>query len=123
MKTKLFFIISFILLANECSSIVIEESKNPYENTTNSCFYASGRYLTGTELTRIPISGTSTEDFLSTCCYMCRALGECVGWYYFTIISVCVFYKSVSSIPAYGNFYYAGSNAPSKFWTCNEVHL
>lgn len=112
--------ILFIIVRNQCSSIVISDDVAPYENTTNSCFYASGRYITGTELTRITISGTSTEDFLATCCYMCRALPDCVAWYYFTLLSVCMFFSSVNSLPAYGSFYYAGATIPTKFWACNE---
>jgi hypothetical protein len=120
MQITLFCLICFILIVNEYSCVVIIESDPPYDTTQNNCFYATGRYLTGNELTRITISGTSNDDFLATCCYMCRALSECVGWYYFSILSVCVFFKSVNTIPAYGSFYYAGSNTQSKFWTCKE---
>ena len=49
---------------------LITNVRTQYANTTNECFYAEGKFISGTLITNIPISGNMLENLLATCCTM-----------------------------------------------------
>ena len=110
MKINLFLCLLFLITHN---------GQAQFANTTNLCFYASGKAIGGDLITQIFISGTSIAEQLATCCYMCRALPECIAWRLVTTNLYCQFFKTVTSIVASVN-YYSGKNTAAPFWNCNE---
>ena len=98
---------------------MIKSEQNIFLNTTNSCFYATGKAIGGDLITQIFISGSSIDEQLATCCYMCRALPECVAWRLVTTNLYCQFFKTVTSIVTSIN-YFSGKNMALPFWNCNE---
>jgi hypothetical protein len=67
MKNIKFYILILLISIIKCE-------QNQFSNTTNSCFYATGKAIGGDLITQIFISGSSVPEQLATCCYMCRAL-------------------------------------------------
>ena len=108
-----------LLLCLSCLIFSINKIEAQYANTTNECFYAQGKFISGSIITRIPISGSQLENLLATCCTMCRALYHCVAWDFEVQQQTCAFYSEVKNISSNSNSY-SGKNTASELWDCNE---
>ena len=115
MFRKLFFI--WLLIIN---SLVKEIEPKDFSNTSNSCYYAIDKSIRGDLITQIVISGSSIDQKLATCCYMCRALPDCIAWRLVSTTLLCQFFKTVTNIYSSAN-HYSGKIGLSEIWNCTDI--
>ena len=111
MKAYAFFIFLLFILKIEAQNYV----------SNNGCFYSNGRtYSKATEITKITLT-VSPLNF-ATCCDLCRALPDCILWYWDLLLATCLFYKDVGDIDETYNYrYYSGKKTDLPTWKCNEI--
>ena len=102
-----------------CLSLVFitKEASAQYYNTSNGCFYTQSRTIIGTQITSLPVQGTTTDQLISTCCDFCRGLPGCVAWQY--TANTCYFYRDIISFGTANANYFIGKNSGSPFWFCD----